>query len=222
MIDILHRTARYIALNKPAGVTVIPARNEPPELALRQRAEAALGLPLWVVHRLDRDTSGVVLFALDAETHRALNSLFEHGQIAKTYLAWVCGVPEPRQGRIDAPLISARKGKMRPALPGERDAKAAATRYAVEAVGEQDGQPISRLRCWPETGRQHQIRVHLRSIGHPILGDALYGKTVQSWAPRCLLHALEVRVPALLGVAETMIAAPVPADFRDSNSRSDR
>lgn len=213
MIEVIARTRHYIALNKPPGVTVIPARDEAPELALRQRAETALGQPLWVVHRLDRDTSGVVLFALDAVAHRALNGLFEQGLIAKTYLAWVSGIPEPHEGRIDTPLIAARKGKMRPALTGERDAKAAATRYVVEAVGEREGQPISRVRCWPETGRQHQIRVHLRSIGHPILGDALYGKPVQTWAPRCLLHALEMRVPPLLQIEEMTIEAPVPADF---------
>ncbi len=213
MIEVLALTERFVALNKPAGITVIPARDEAPGQALRQRAEIELGRPLWVVHRLDRDTSGVLLFALDADAHRQLNLAFERGRVEKTYLAWVAGVPEPPKGRIDGALHAARKGKMRPALPGEPGAKAAATRYAIDRLSMHQQQPISCLRCWPETGRQHQIRVHLRSIGHPILGDAVYGKTVQSWAPRCLLHAQRIVVPAVGALAPMNIEAPSPPDF---------
>jgi hypothetical protein len=108
-IDILHEDDAVVAVSKPPGETVIPARGDPPETCLRRRLETQLGRRLWVVHRIDRDASGLVVFALSAGAHRALSLAFEHRQVEKTYVAFVAGPLEPGRGRIDVAL--------RPALP---------------------------------------------------------------------------------------------------------
>jgi hypothetical protein len=118
-IPVLAESAAWIVVDKPSGIATIPARDEDPALSLRHRLEAQLGSPLWVVHRIDRETSGVVAFARDAASHRLLNLAFQRQQVGKQYLAWTAGVPELAEGMIDVPLVSARKSKMRPAAPGE-------------------------------------------------------------------------------------------------------
>ena len=220
MNSLLLENARWLAVDKPAGITVIPARDEDPALALRQRLESELGAPLWVVHRIDRDTSGVVLFARDADAHRELNFAFEHGQVHKTYLAYTAGVPVPLSGRIDMALHTARKGKMRPAQSGEPGAKEARTDYRVEIERSFGEARVARVRCHPRSGRQHQLRVHLRSLGCPILRDALYGMATvrapfdQLPVRRLALHAVRLELPALLGIAAHAIEAPLPADLQ--------
>ena len=212
---------RVLAVDKAAGITVIPARDEDPGRALRQRLESELRAPLWVVHRIDRDTSGVVVFARDADAHRELNHAFEHALVRKTYLAWTAGIPQPPAGFIDVPLHPARKGKMRPALPGEVDAKDARTDYVVEARRALGDLTVARVRCHPRSGRQHQIRVHLRSLGCPILRDPLYGmNTLRApWAelpvPRLALHAQQLQLPDLFGADGLEIVAPLPADLAE-------
>jgi len=216
----LKRTARWLAVDKDSGVTVIPARNEDQALALRQRIEADLRLPLWVVHRIDRDTSGVVLFALDADAHRQLSGAFEHARVRKSYLAFTAGQPPADSGWVDLAVHSARKGKMRPAYSGEVGAKAARTEYHVEARRAVGEVAVARVRCHPQSGRQHQIRVHLRSLGCPILRDALYG-SVSLRAPwdalpiqRLALHAARLELPPLLDLPAHVIDAELPADLR--------
>lgn len=218
-LPVLAESAAWIVVAKPAGIATIPARGEDPALALRQRLEAQLGKPLWVVHRIDRETSGAVAFARDAASHRLLNLAFQRQQVGKQYLAWTAGVPEPAAGTIDVPLLTARKGKMRPAAPGERGALAARTDYLLEARGSWQGAPAARLRCWPKSGRQHQIRVHLRAIGCPILRDPRYGlATFQSpFAElplrRMALHAAVLELPRIGAVPRARIEAPLPADL---------
>jgi|CXWL01.1.fsa_nt_gi tRNA pseudouridine32 synthase/23S rRNA pseudouridine746 synthase len=219
-IRILSEHARWLAVDKAAGMTVIPARDEEAALAVRQRLEAQLGAPLWVVHRIDRDTSGVLLFARDADAHRELNHAFEHGLVHKTYLAWTAGVPNPPSGRIDLALHSARRGKMRPAEIDEPGAKEARTDYRVEAQRAFADGAIARIRCHPRSGRQHQIRVHLRSLSCPILHDALYGSSTLKppWSElpltRMALHAVRLELPALFGDAAQAIEAPLAADLQ--------
>src|SRR5690606_11931946 len=103
-VPVLAETAAWLAVDKPAGIAVVPARGEPFGDSLRARLEAARGERLWVVHRLDRETSGVVLFARTAEAHRTLSLAFEHREVTKQYRAWTCGAPEPATGTIDLPL----------------------------------------------------------------------------------------------------------------------
>lgn len=225
MIAILADNPRWLAVAKPAGVAAIPARAEDPAQSLRHRLQAQLGIDLWVVHRIDRETSGVMLFARDAQAHRALNLGFQRQQIAKTYHAWTVGVPEPSSGNIALALHAARKGKMRPAQPGEPGALAARTDYALERQWTLGEARIARIRCQPKSGRQHQIRVHLRAIGCPILRDALYGLT--SFKPpydalpltRLALHASAIEVPKVLEVPAQRVEAPLAADLADFEAR---
>jgi tRNA pseudouridine32 synthase/23S rRNA pseudouridine746 synthase len=212
---LLHEDAELIAVAKPAGVTVIPARDEPAEDSLHARLAAERGERLWIVHRIDRDTSGVVVFARTAAAHRTLSMAFEGRDVDKTYLAWVAdGGPLPDAGAIDLPLHAARKGKSRPAAPGEPDAKAARTEFAVERRWQRGDDRVARVRCHPVTGRHHQIRVHLRAQDAPILRDPLYGKATSrgglAAAPcaRLALHAASLTVPG-----PRTFHAPLPEDL---------
>lgn len=218
-IPILAESAAWIVVDKPSGIATIPARDEDPALSLRHRLEAQLGTPLWVVHRIDRETSGVVAFARDAASHRLLNLAFQRQQVGKQYLAWTAGIPEPAEGSIDVPLIAARKSKMRPAAPGESAALASRTDYVLEARRHWHDAPMARVRCRPKSGRQHQIRVHLRSIGCPILKDSLYG--LATFKPpfddlplgRLALHAAVLELPRIGAVPATRIEAALPEDL---------
>lgn len=219
MLPLVADNARWLVVGKPPGIAAIPAREEDPARSLRHRLQTQLACPLWVVHRIDRDTSGVMIFARDAEAHRALSLAFQYGQVGKTYLAWTLGLPEPEQGRIDLPLHSARKGKMRPAAKGEAGSLQARTDYVLEQRWTFQKHVITRLRCEPHSGRQHQIRVHLRSRGCPILQDQLYGmatlKTPFDQLPikRLALHAAAVEIPAVLEIPAQRVEAPLPADL---------
>ena len=214
----LHREGELVAVDKPAGEPVIAARGEPREACLVRRAEAALGQRLFVVHRLDRDTSGVVLFARTAEGHRFLSRAFEARQVSKAYVAFTAGLLEPPLGRIDLALHPARRGKSRPAEPGEPGQQDAVTDYAVERVWRRSQGAVSRVALRPVTGRHHQIRVHLRARGAPILFDRHYGRGLGETlgdAPcqRLALHALRLDVPRPEG-PPLEIEAPLAPDLR--------
>jgi RluA family pseudouridine synthase len=210
-----------VAVDKPAGLPVVPARDEAADRCLRARLEAELGYRLWVVHRLDRDTSGVVVFARDQAAHRVLSLAFERREVAKTYVAFVAGPALPECGRIDLPLHAARRGKARPARPGEPGAQAAVTGWRVVRrwrVAGDGGVEVARHELAPETGRHHQIRVHLRSLGVPILFDRLYGKGALALPPdapcaRLALHALRLTLPAQSGGEARTYEAPLAADL---------
>ncbi|MBX5482071.1 MAG: RNA pseudouridine synthase [Myxococcaceae bacterium] len=211
---VLFRGRGFIAVDKPAGALVIPGRGETPAPALKAALEAALGERLWVVHRLDRDTSGVLLFALDAPTHRALNLAFESGRVEKSYLAIARGaLTEPRD--VEVALVPARRGRMRPARPGEAGKPARTLFRPVESFGER----ATLLEAQPLTGRTHQIRVHLAAIGHPLLVDHQYGAkapfTVDGTPvlTRTPLHAARLRLRRIEGVDDAEIVAPLPDDF---------
>ena len=209
-------TAGLVAIDKPAGALVIPGRGEEDGGCLRDLLAKQLGREVWVVHRIDRDTTGVLLFALDAKTHREASMAFEHGQVDKRYVALVQGrVTAPLD--IDLPLASARKQKMRVALPGEQG-KEARTLVRPRQVFAK----ASLVEAEPLTGRQHQIRVHLRAKGHPLLFDHQYGRRAPLTAKdlggegeeivlaRTPLHAESVSIPELKFSA----TAPLPADMR--------
>jgi RluA family pseudouridine synthase len=220
-VDILYEDAAVLAVAKPAGLAVIPGRGEKPEDALRARLEAARGEKLWVVHRLDRNTSGVVLLARNEQAHRSLSMAFEARDVAKTYLAWTRGVPGAREGTVALPLHTARKGKMRPAAPWEPDALQSETAYRVERERDTLLGAVARIEVRPLTGRQHQIRVHLRAIGAPLLVDPLYGRceslAADALGPgsppvgRLTLHAAAIEVP--LAARTIRVEAPLPPDL---------
>ena len=217
-VTFLYDDAALVVVDKPAGVAVIPMPGAPAGACLRDRVAAALGTRVWVVHRLDLDTSGVVVFARTAEAHRVLSMAFERRDVVKHYAALVHGVPAPPAGTIDIALHEARKGKARPARPGEPGARPATTDYAVTRAWAHDGQRIAAVAATPRTGRHHQIRVHLRAIGTPILGDAVYGRASAAHltgvpVPRLALHAASIDVPHPAGARRVTATAPWPADL---------
>lgn len=218
-LTLLHQTRSWVVIAKPAGLLTIPGRGEDEAPSAQELLEAQLGQRIFVVHRLDRDTSGALAFALNAEAHRSLSMAFEAGRIQKRYAALVEGqLAEPLD--VQVALTPARKGKMRPVHPGE-EGKAARTlflpreRFATATLVE--AQPL--------TGRTHQIRVHLRWAGHPLLVDAQYGRKQPLTArelggdgdapvlARTPLHAEQLAVPSLEGVPAAEILAPLPDDF---------
>lgn len=221
---LLHEAGGWIAVDKPPGVATVPARGEDAGASLWRACERERGERLWAVHRLDRDTSGVVLFARRASVHRSLSGAFASGSVRKTYLAFVRGVPTAAAGTIRAPLHPARKGKMRPAVDGEPGALAAATDTRLVATWETPFGAVSLVEAFPRTGRQHQIRVHLRFAGVPLLVDPLYARTA-AWPPaspagvpapriaRLTLHAWRVELDDPETGSATRVESALPPDL---------
>jgi tRNA pseudouridine32 synthase/23S rRNA pseudouridine746 synthase len=218
-LALLHRDESLVAVDKPPGEPVIAARGEPAEACLKRRLERQLGRRLWVVHRIDRDASGLVVFALSAAAHRETSVAFERREVSKTYLAFVAGEPRAGEGSIDVPLHAARKGKARPARPGEPGARDARTDLRVREHWGRDAGRISLVEARPLTGRHHQIRVHLRSVGTPILFDPLYGRGLMppglEGAPgrRLALHAQRLELPSPGGDGQLALEAPLAEDL---------
>lgn len=182
---ILHGADGLLVLDKPAGLLSQPGLG--PDLAdslitrVRSRWPEA-----QLVHRLDRDTSGLILVALSADLHRELSALFAERAVQKLYVAEVHGVPDEPSGQITLPIS---KRQHRPPLYGADPAgKPCRTDWRLLAAS--SGGASSRLKLQPLTGRSHQLRVHFSAIGHPILGDPLYGPPLPQSGPRRLhLHA---------------------------------
>jgi tRNA pseudouridine32 synthase/23S rRNA pseudouridine746 synthase len=164
-----------------------------------------------IVHRLDRDTSGVIVLARDAATHRALSMAFEAREVHKTYEALVAGHIAEDRGTIDLPLRKEALGSARQ-IVHPTEGKPSVTDFEVlERSADSDGFPWTRVRLLPRTGRSHQLRVHMLAIGHPILGDELYaGEHAHRARARLCLHArtLAFRHPAT--GAEVRFEAPSP------------
>ena len=167
-----------------------------------------------IVHRLDRDTSGVMVVARTQESFNYLKSLFAGRKMRKVYLAWVFGKLKECKGVITQP-IGIVSGSTRRSTRSLKMAKEAVTRYKVEEEITKNGESFSLLKVSPETGRTHQIRVHCVSIGHPIVGDALYTKRKSpAGHERLMLHALSIELPLLSGSMMRFEAEP-PGDFAD-------
>jgi tRNA pseudouridine32 synthase/23S rRNA pseudouridine746 synthase/23S rRNA pseudouridine955/2504/2580 synthase len=218
-VRVLHRDELVLALDKPPGMLTVPGRGDdtkPLSAFAREIAEGALP-----VHRLDRDTSGVVLFGIGPAAHRALSRSFEDRRAEKRYLALVRGdVPQP--ARIDVALERTRRGGMRPAR-GDAAQRASTEIEPLERFG-----AVTSCACIPRTGRTHQVRVHLASLGHPLLVDPRYGDAgpLQRGAldPRCTdpggvalsrtpLHASSIRVPHPSGRGWLRVESPLPDDM---------
>ncbi len=182
-IDIVYEDEHLLALSKPVGQLVIPGRDRDEEalvtILTRQR-----GCKIYVIHRLDREASGLVLFAKDAATHRQLSGQFEARQVRKIYWAVVEG-RVTAEGIVDRPIRQFGSGRMGTDARG----KPSLTRYRIL----ERYQSATLLEVELVTGRRHQIRVHLYSIGHPILGDIRYGHDCPvGGAARLMLHAKEL------------------------------
>jgi tRNA pseudouridine32 synthase / 23S rRNA pseudouridine746 synthase len=185
---VMHADAACIVVDKPAGLLSVPGRGAHLQDCAATRVQAMFADAL-VVHRLDMATSGLLLFARGPEAQRTLSRAFAQREVHKRYIALVAGRLDGEHGEIDLPLMA--DWPNRPMQKVDRDhGKRSLTRWRVLGVeGER-----TRLELEPVTGRAHQLRVHLKAIGHPILGDALYAPpAVLAASDRLLLHATSLR-----------------------------
>jgi 23S rRNA pseudouridine1911/1915/1917 synthase len=224
-IPVLHCEPSWLAVDKPAGIPVHPVNRvrENSLIRILRRQEGRETLRL--VHRLDRETSGVLLVAGDHETARALSRAFMHGEVDKEYLALVQGCVAQPSGRIELPIGEA----TRSAVYTRREVghgQEACTRWRVERRLRKQ----TLLRVFPETGRRHQIRVHLAALGYPVCGDILYGREDDDYLDlvrgagdvrqteqgprRQLLHCARLEFPDPAGSGRAAVSAALPADFQ--------
>jgi tRNA pseudouridine32 synthase/23S rRNA pseudouridine746 synthase len=185
-LEIIYQDDYLIAVSKPAGLLSVPGRGEDKADSLSTRVHKKYP-DILVAHRLDRDTSGLLLFPRGAKIHRQISLMFEQRAMQKSYVAVVMGKLALAQGEISLPLMvdwPNRPRHMVDALNG----KPAQTRYKVLEYDASSN--TSRVSLEPVTGRTHQLRVHMQALGHPIVGDTLYDGNADGKAPRLLLHAL--------------------------------
>ncbi len=187
-LDVLHEDAQLIVVNKPPGLLSVPGRGEQLADCLLTRVQAVFPQAL-LVHRLDRDTSGVMVFAQTPHAQRHLGLQFENRQTRKTYVARVRGHVSPKTGTVDLPLIVDWPNRPRQMVCHDTG-KAAVTDWRVVRYEGDD----TRIRLFPKTGRSHQLRVHMLALGHPILGDPFYADGVARDFPRLMLHSEELRL----------------------------
>jgi RluA family pseudouridine synthase len=227
-MDVLLEDDDLLVINKPAGVLTIPGRHGGE--SIREVLERETGRPqdFRLVHRLDRDTSGVLVLAKTVDAQRVLSDQFFHRKVEKQYLAIVRGNPEDDSGIIHAPIAPDPRqlGRM---MISDEEGKPAQTRWRVV----ERFQIAALVRCWPLTGRQHQIRVHLKLMGMPLLVDPLYGdanafylsQAKPDYHPskrhderpligRLTLHAESIGFAHPKTAQPIRIEAPLPKDFR--------
>lgn len=184
-LDLVYRDESLIVVNKPAGLLAVPGRGADKQDCLAGRVQAEFPDAL-IVHRLDMATSGLLLFARGVAMQRRLSHLFRERLVSKRYVAVVSGRLEPLSGEIDLPLVGDWPNRPRQKVD-LANGKPSLTRYRLlvhDAVTD-----TTRVELEPVTGRTHQLRVHMAAIGHPILGDALYGGEAGGRVERLLLHA---------------------------------
>lgn len=204
----LYRDEALLVIDKPAGLLAVPGRG-----ALKQDCLAARVQRAWpdarVVHRLDEATSGLMVFALGIEMQRRLGRAFEQREVQKRYIAVVAGRVESATGRVDLPLGADWPNRPRQQVD-RAHGKPARTHWQV--LSYDPGGDSTRLELTLETGRTHQLRVHLMAIGHAILGDTLYAPpSIQARSPRLLLHASALAFAhPLAGQPALAIESPPP------------
>jgi tRNA pseudouridine32 synthase / 23S rRNA pseudouridine746 synthase len=181
-LQILHEDAQIIVIDKPAGLLSVPGKLAGRQDCLISRLQAARWDAL-VVHRLDCDTSGVIIFARTKQAQGFLGQEFEHRRAQKTYIACVHGQIVEDRGTIDLPLGS--DWDYRPRQKVTPEGRPARTDWQVIERGPTE----TRVRLTPHTGRSHQLRVHMLALGHPILGDQIYAAETSRQYPRLMLHA---------------------------------
>jgi tRNA pseudouridine32 synthase/23S rRNA pseudouridine746 synthase len=181
MPEIMHSDEAFLAVNKPTRMLTVPGKGPDKQDCLYHRVRDRFPDAL-VVHRLDMDTSGLVLFARSAEAQRNLSKQFENREIEKSYVALVEGIIELNEGMVDFPMRKDMEQRLPPKhLVDCIRGRKALTEWRVLERGE----TTTRVALYPKTGRSHQLRVHMQSIGHPVVGDPIYGRA----AERLMLHA---------------------------------
>ena len=186
---VLHSDDELLIVSKPSGLLTVPGKGEDLGDCLERRVQADFPTAT-IVHRLDRDTSGLLVMARSRAAHRHLGLQFERRHVRKTYVARVWGSVEGETGRVDLPLVADWPNRPKQMVDRARG-RPAQTDWEVRERGQcADGEAITRLVLFPHTGRSHQLRVHMAEIGHPILGDPLYAHPAAFQAAKRLqLHA---------------------------------
>lgn len=186
-LEILHEDHEVLVVGKPSGLLSVPGKGEHLADCLLARVQTAFPHAL-LVHRLDRDTSGVMVFALTPHAQRHLGLQFEKRQVKKAYIARVAGAVAEKSGTVDLPLIVDWPNRPKQMVDLE-NGKPALTEWRRLKTSETE----SRLRLFPKTGRSHQLRVHCLAMGHPILGDPFYAIGPARDHPRLMLHSESLR-----------------------------
>lgn len=203
-LEVLHADAHILVVNKPSGLLSVPGRG--PHLAdcLLSRLQGAFP-DVLLVHRLDRDTSGVMVFALSRHGQRHLGLQFEKRHVKKTYVARVWGEMQDAEGQVDLPLIVDW-----PNRPLQKVCHDTGRNAVTDWKRLKRGDGESRVRLMPVTGRSHQLRVHMQQLGHPILGDPFYAEGPARDFPRLMLHAERLRLKNPEGGQSMTFSAPAP------------
>ncbi|HEY77152.1 MAG TPA: RluA family pseudouridine synthase [Thermoflexia bacterium] len=215
-LQVVYEDEYLLAVDKPAGMVVHPAAGHSSGTLVNallaycpQVADVGGVDRAGIVHRLDKDTSGLLLVAKDPETHAALQRQFKHRQVRKTYLALVEGRIYPKEGIVEAPVGRDQRARKRMAVT--RTGRPAVTQYrAVEYFRDH-----TLLQVRPHTGRTHQVRVHLAWLGYPVVGDRVYGRRRQPLLPhRHFLHAQELVFTHPATKEKVTLTAPLPPDLK--------
>jgi tRNA pseudouridine32 synthase / 23S rRNA pseudouridine746 synthase len=185
-LELIYQDDCLLVAKKPAGLLAVPGRGEDKQDCLSARLQNEFPDAL-VVHRLDMATSGLMIFARGAEMQRLLSLMFQEHKVEKRYVAVVTGKLGPETGEVDLPIVADWPNRPLHKIDAELG-KPSLTRYRVLGFDAGD----TRVELEPVTGRTHQLRVHMKAIGHPIQGDALYGDA--SSAPRLMLHAAMLKL----------------------------
>ncbi|MHB1570660.1 MAG: RluA family pseudouridine synthase [Solirubrobacteraceae bacterium] len=216
---VAYEDEHLLVVDKPAGVVVHPARgHRAGTLSQALAGRAAGGVQPWragIVHRLDRDTSGLLVVAKRDDVHRALKALLAARELRREYLALVSGQPSARTGTIDAPIGRDRRDRLRISLDSDL-AREARTHFEIEELLP----ATTLLRVRLETGRTHQIRVHLAAIGHPVCGDPQYGTPGELGLHRQFLHAVRLVFTHPVTGSVVDVSSPLPADLRLALARA--
>lgn len=212
-VELIHQNKDFAIINKPAGLITHPPHVDSDEVSVvdwivshfKDIKEVGYQDRPGIVHRLDKETSGLMIVPLTKEAHEIFSGMFKDRTIKKTYVAVVCGHPE-KEGVIDFPI--GRHNTVRNKMTHRLDGRASVTRYKVQKYFDEH----TVVEAYPETGRTHQIRVHLTTLGHPLVSDKMYGKSSHV-IKRQALHALEVSFD--FKNKPYSFTAPVPGDFKN-------
>lgn len=205
-LSIVYEDEFLLVLDKPSGLLSVPGRGDHKSDCLASRVQQEYP-NARTVHRLDLSTSGLIMMALGTKMHRALSILFQDRKVHKRYQAVVAGHPENEQGSVNLPLIVDWPNRPRQKVDFETG-RPSLTNYRV--LGHEG--PNSRMELEPVTGRSHQLRVHMCELGHPILGDDLYGgeRSAVEQNPRLLLHACRLELPHPVSGRTLAVESPPP------------
>jgi 23S rRNA pseudouridine1911/1915/1917 synthase len=201
-----------LVVDKPAGVVVHPARGHESGTLAQALADRAAGgedpYRAGIVHRLDRDTSGLLVVAKNDAVHRTLKALLQARELSREYLTLVDGIPPAHSGTIDAPIGRDRRDRVLHSIETDAPREARTHFELLEPLAHE-----ALLRVSLETGRTHQIRVHMRAIGHPVLGDQAYGGPVRFGLERQFLHAARLAFPHPVTGEQIDVSSPLPAEL---------